>query len=287
MTFGQLKFRMLKQFPGLDVDVLEGFISDRYGEVLAALSWSRLTTMAILRTVAPYTTGSVVVTNGDPNVTLTGGVWSSGMTGRAFRGTGRDEFYEFTYNTATTGVLDRPYEGPSGLLTGYSIYQSIYAMPDDCRLLPDDAFGSMVSGEMRRFSRTQFKLSFPWRASVGTPTYWASYMDDSSTPPRMQVELAPIPDQAIGIPFEYIAEAPGPSSSSAAFAAWMEPASALVLGVEARCKAHFKDYNGATLARTDAERALTLMQGNEARREGGLQMRLQSHFTDHRRRRCR
>lgn len=285
MTFGQLKLRMLKQFPGLDIDILEGFISDRYGEILEAMPWTRLLTMAVLQTTAPYNTGTVTMTQGAAAATLTGGAWDATMNGRALRVAGRPEYYEFTFNTATTATLDRPYEGPTGAGAGYSIVQFIYPLPANCRILPDDGFASMMSGELRRFTRDQLNSLDPSRLSIGTPRVWASYMDDGSVPPRMQIELNPIPDSAIGIPFEYIAELAAPDSSGAAFAAWMEPATALVEGVTAKVKRHLKDYNGAQLAKAEAAEALSTMRGNEAQRMPNTQMRLAGHFTAHRRRR--
>lgn len=81
MTLGQLKLRLLKQFPGLDLDVLEGFISDRYSEILQELPWSRLSTDAVLQTTAPYTSGTVTVTQGSSTLALADGTWTAARTG--------------------------------------------------------------------------------------------------------------------------------------------------------------------------------------------------------------
>src|SRR6185436_18932416 len=103
MTVGKLKLRMLKQFPGTDLDVLEGFISDRYGEIIQELAWSRLNVSALLQTIAPYADGTVAVAAGSSDITLTGGAWTPQMSDRFFRVGGRPEFYGFHYSSPTAG----------------------------------------------------------------------------------------------------------------------------------------------------------------------------------------
>jgi hypothetical protein len=284
MTLGSLKLRMLKEFPGLDLDVLEGFISDRHSEIIEELPWTRLNVDTVLVTVAPYDTGTVAVTAGSASVTLTGGTWTTAMTGRGFRPAGRNEFYRFTYVSASTGTLDRPYEGSTATGAAYKIFQNVYAAPSNCRILPDDAFATTQFGPLARLSRAELNASDPNRGTYGVPRNWVSYMDDSSSPPRMQIELYPIPNTAVGIPFEYVAEATVPGSSGAAFLPWMEPATALVEGVTGKIlrTPQFKDLASAQLAMTEAARALSTMRASEARRMGATRMQLSSHYTSHR-----
>src|ERR1039457_3453391 len=107
MTYGDLKFRLLKAFPGLDLDLLEGWIGDSYAEILGALPWTRLNVQGMLLTTAPYVTGTVAVTQGSSTIALTGGTWSAAMTGRGFRVGTDTAFYQFTYLNAIAGSLDR------------------------------------------------------------------------------------------------------------------------------------------------------------------------------------
>lgn len=284
MTVGKLKLRMLKQFPGTDPDVLEGFISDRYGEIIQELAWSRLNVSAILQTVAPYTQGTVAVVTGSANITLTSGLWTPQMSDRFFRVGGRAEFYGFHYVGPTTGLLDRPYEGPSEPAAGYKVYQSVYALPLDIRILPEDG----VSGPFGPLTKTdwaELNVISPTRAAFGEPKWWAPRMDDSATPPAMQIELYPIPDQAYAIPYEYVGEVATPTGSSAAFQVWMEPATALVEGVTGKILRSRTDYAGAQLAMAEAARALKTMRANEAQRMGTAQMKMGSYYTRHRARR--
>jgi hypothetical protein len=264
---------------------MEGWIADRYAEILGVLPWSRTHVQAILRTTAPYDTGTVAVTEGSASVTLAGGTWTSGMSGRAFRVGTRNEFYEFTYASASTGTLDRVYEGPDDAAADYTVFQNVYPLPSDCRLLEDDAFATFELGPLQRFSRTELNASQPVRSTYGTPEIWASYMEDGSTPPRMQVELYPIPDAAIGIPFTYVAEGTALTTTSQILQVWIQPA-ALLEGVTAKIKRHLKDYLGANEHDKQAGAALALMVGAEAQGMDKARMQLDPYYTSHRSRRA-
>jgi len=288
MTYGQLKFRLTKQFPGVDLDLIEGWIDDRYAEILGELPWSRQNVTGVLQTLAPYSTGTVTLSAGSNAVALDGGTFATGMTGMAFRVTGEDDIYAFTCVGAASGTLDRGYEGSLGLAPGaaYTLFQHVYAMPADCRMLENTAFDSFSYGPMLRMARSQLQQSSG--GALGTPGIWAGYMDDGSTPPRMQVELCPAPDKAYGIPFTYVSD-PGGLTGSSTFATlqvWMQPA-ALLEGVVARVKAHLKDYNGAQLAGVLAKAALGQMRKAEAQGMAPAAMQLDSYYTRHRMRRCR
>lgn len=285
MTYGQLKFRMLKAFPGLDLDLLEGWIGDVYQEILGALSWSRLTVEGILETTAQYVTGTAAVSLGSQTVVLTGGTWTAAMNGLAFRTPPGVEYYEFTFLNATTGSLDRPYEGPSSAAAGYTIFQNVYPLPSNCRLLNDDAFNSKL-GPMKRFSHGQLQAIAPWSNVSGVPQAWASYMDNGASPPQMQVELFPVPLIAVGLPFTYIADADPLSAASAPFQVWMQ-STALVEGVTGKILAAKGDYMGAEMHAKDAQTAVGIMAMTEAQGMAPAQMQLDPYYTSHRMRRGR
>lgn len=294
MNLGTLRFRLSKAFPGVDADLIDGWIGDVYDEILAVLPWSRTAVHSILRTTAPYDTGTVSLVEGSADVILDDGVWSNDMTGRAFRVAPRNEYYEFTYASPTTGTLDRPYEGPSAGAAGYSIFQTVYPLPADVRSIEDDAFGTFgawwTQGPVQRSSRAELRMlgvAFDSSAYGWGPIRWATYMEDSSVPPRQQIEFWPIPTAAIGIPFTYYAEAPAiGEDSSRIMQLWMQP-SALIEGTTAKIKRHLQDYAGGREHDAQYQRAVSLMIGEEARRMGGMQMELADYYTSHRRRRAR
>ena len=239
----------------------------------------------MLLTAAPYSTGTVAVTQGSTAIVLAGGAWTAAMNGQAFRTVNRSEFYAFTFSDATHGALDRPYEGDGDGDIGYSLFQHIYPLPADCRLLKDDAFSGRF-GPMKRVTHGELNLTDPRRQATGTPQFWASYMDDSSTPPNMQVELYPIPQIEVGIPFSYVAAGPDLASTTAILQVWLQPA-ALLEGVTAKIKMHLKDYTGAQLHAAAAGSALKNMRTSEAQEMAPTRMRLDPYYTDHRMRRGR
>lgn len=51
MKYGELKYRLTKQYPGIDPELLEGWIADRYSEILDQLNWERLRVEATLTLV--------------------------------------------------------------------------------------------------------------------------------------------------------------------------------------------------------------------------------------------
>jgi hypothetical protein len=287
MTLGDLRIRILKIFPSLDLDVLDGFIGDRYSEIIEELPWTRLNGRGVIQTIAPYSTGTVAMTQGGNAVTLTGGLWTAAMTGRWLRVAGDDDFYGFTQTGDSTGTLDRNYEGAASAAAAYTIFQHIYPVASNCRILADDAFATFSYGPLDRLTRGQLNLSDPARGEVGIPASWASYMDDSATPPDMQVEFYPVPDAAYNIPYSFTAEASAPTSGGVAFLPWITPATALVEGVMAKLyrTPQFKDVQLAALASADAKAALSTMRNNAAQRLPQTRMQLSSHFTSHRARR--
>lgn len=293
MTYGAIKFRLTKAFPGVDQDLIEGWVCDRYAEILGELPWSRLSCNAILETTAPYQAGTVALTLGSNAVTLTGGAFTALMTALSFQATGDQAVYTFTYVGATTGTLDRPYEGATNALAAYSIFQSVYALPANCRLLDDDAFSSFQLGPLKRLTPDQMQAGNPFTAVAaygstcfGTPMLWASSMDDNSTPPNMQIKLYPPPALALGIPYRYTAEVAAPGATGVTLIAWLQPA-ALIEGATAKIKAHLRDYAGAQLHAAFGKQALAVMRAEEAFRRGPVSMQLSSYYTRHRDRRGR
>lgn len=287
MTYGQLKFRLTKAFPGVDADLIEGWIGDCHQEILGMLPWSRLDVQAILLTTAPYSAGTVAVTQASNAIALTGGTWTAAMTGTAFRVTGDDDEYEFTLGgSATSGTLDRPYTAASNAAAGYSIYQAVYPMPADCRFLDEAAFNSFERGRIRKLPIERGQRSLVDGEWTGVPAIWWPYMDNSSTPPQMQVKLYPIPDQVYGIPFTYCAEAPNPTTTSYTMLPWIQPA-ALIEGTTAKIKRHLKDYAGAQIHKAAFGDAVGVMMAEESYRRGPVQMQVGEYYTRHRMRRCR
>jgi hypothetical protein len=462
MTYGQLKIRFVKAYPGVDLELIEGWIGDVYADILHELPWQRQNVTGVLQTLAPYATGTVACTTGSNAIQGAGTAWTPAMSGMQIRMTNPnaipdsegdddggsdftdddivvaspdDDIYTFTYVGATSGTLDRPYEGTgaataieniaggstsgtvatvditdtdgfavgclvnvagaspiglnvtgaaitavvsnvsisyanttpaapvlaqgtisaiavqnitggstsgtvatvnvpstSGFIVGglvnvagaspvgvnvagaaitavgatsisyanstaagailaqgtisgpglaYSIFQSIYTMPANCRLLDDNAFSQFSLGPLLRMDWSQLNQADPSRSQTGTPGYWATSMDDDSTPPNMQVELYPVPDQVYALPYKYQAEGPALTGTSVTLLAWLQPG-ALIEGVTAKIKAHLKDIPGAQFALACYNRALKTMRGAEAQGMAPANMQLSGFYIAHR-----
>jgi len=187
--------------------------------------------------------------------------------------------------------------GATAAAAAYSIYQSVYPLPANCRFLDDGAFSSFELGPLRRLaveegqSRLVTGAGYPPYAEsacpfVGVPRVWWPYMDDGSTPPNMQVRLFPVPDKAYGIPYTYCAEEPNPSGTSVTLLPWVQTA-ALIEGTTAKIKRHLKDYAGAQVHKTAFGDAVQVMMSQEAYRRGPVQVQMGGYYTNYRMRRGR
>jgi hypothetical protein len=201
------------------------------------------------------------------------------MTGRAFRATGRNEFYEFTFASGSTGSLDRVYEGETATAAAYKIFQNVYPLPADCRI-PVQLL-SFERGALGKLGRNELNLSAPGRPSFGTPQSWSPYMDDLSDPPKQQVELYPIPDAARGLELEYFADADISTDLSVSLLPWMRP-SALIEGVSADILLHAEKPGLAAYHEKRFEELVKLMVMKDARAKGPQRIRMDSRFTRHR-----
>src|SRR3954467_3781006 len=106
MTYGDIRFRLVKLLPGVDHDLLDGWISDRYQEILDRLSWQRRDVQSVIQIPAPISTGTVALSGGSGNVTGTGTGWASAITGSGLYISGRNEYYEVTWVSSTSLQLD-------------------------------------------------------------------------------------------------------------------------------------------------------------------------------------
>ncbi len=284
-TFGEVRFQCQKSWPGVDPDILDSYLNERYRRVLRKLPWQRLRVQAVLQTVAPYTTGTLDVANGSTALTLTDGTFSADMSGRAIRIAAGNEYYQFTYASPTAGTLDRGYEGTTDAVATFSIWQNIYVLPADLRIL----HSMRVLGapwDMDQISQEQLDEQAPHRGLYGTPSRYATHMDDASTPPRRQVELYPIPDAVLAIPFWYTQDPTlfAASSTASFFAPWLIP-DVLYAGVEAEALGKEKDYAGADRAELRFAQVLAEMLMEEARRIGPRRLKMAEKYTRHNRQR--
>jgi hypothetical protein len=247
-TYGEIRSQILKAHPGVDLDLIDVWISDRYSDIiLSGLSWKRLEGESVIQVPASYQTGTLAVTQGSASVVGTGTTFTAGMNGLMLRITGGSEYYQFAVVDATHGTLDRPYEGVTAAATGFRIDQNIFVLPAPCRVVR--GVRPMHDRGRGLFHKTPAELNYydPQRTVYGTPFYYTPTWDSNSNPPRMQLELNPVPSSPDGggnilsFVVDYIFEAApiDPTQTGISLLPWMSP-TAIKEGVAADIALHIE-----------------------------------------------
>jgi hypothetical protein len=274
MTFGDLRYELTKWAPGVDSDLIDGFINERYRAIWERRNWLGREKDAVLQTTAPYSTGTVEATAGSTSLTGTGTTWTTAMTGRRIRIAGRSEWYTFTFATVTTGTLDRAFEGDTDTEHGYEIYQAVYDLPTDLATIIElKAIGP--PGDLALFTQEELDRAAPHRPARGTPEIYAYAPAgvDGSGNTLYKVELYPSPDESIGLPYKYRTRFTPFSSTETVLPDWISP-QAVKDGVRADIRGLQKDLAGAQFYEAKFDRAIADMQRDENKRRPGQALRL-------------
>lgn len=299
-TYGQIRLRAAKEAPGVDQELLDGYLCDRYTAILDKLRWNRQKTQYTFQTTAPYNTGTLTLTNGLNTVVLTGGTFTSAMSGLTLLVGGRSEPYTFTYTGGTTGTLDRAFDGATLSTYTYVLVQSIFTLPSTTRLFEsvrclDNAneLDMMTRSALNESLASRPGFAFPASLGgsspfVGAPVICAPAFDTSSNPPQMQLELVPAPDKVYTMAVDLVSEASTSTgtapASSVTLLPWVRPACLTAFVVSDAFK-HLKDFDSAAAWKADANEYLADMARTENAQSGNLKMSLGSYYTKHRLRR--
>lgn len=286
-TWGQIRFELAKFAPGVDPQLLNGWIRGAYHRILDYRNWKGLEVEGWIESVAAYTDGTVTVTAGSTAVTGASTVWLSQMTGRKFRVDGRNEWYTFTRTGATTGTLDREYEGDSGSALPYKIFQNVYELPEAAKFI--QVISNLRTGlPLAIKGRRELDQISAGRLAYGEPSMFSPGSDtpEASPPVLHRVELYPIPELAAGYPYTYQsipASFTGQNTSDSPLA-WVSD-DAISAFTKASILRHQKDYAGAEEEERQGGLFLTELSMQENERNGPVQIRMQPRFVRHRARR--
>jgi len=295
MTYGEIRLRLTQLWPGVSLDLIDGWILDRYQSILDKLTWQRLQVEQVITTKDEYNTGTVAVTKGSAVLTGTDTVWAEEMTGRIIRvAVATSEgiqsvgptYYEFTWSGSdpTLGSLDRGWEDEDATGLSYRINQNIYPLPAGTRLI-HDIRNPRTNLPLKRLSLAQLNELAAGRTAYGDPEHWCLYMDQNSDPPVPQVEFYPIPTRLQGLIGTLIfEEMPDGTDTAVSLLPWVRPA-ALIAGVQMDIARHLKEWNSLQSLTVQYIEYLSDMVRMEAQRIGPSKMRLEDRFTRHRRRR--
>ncbi len=281
-TYGDIRFRLAKLVPGIDLDLWDGWIADRYQEILNRLPWQRAATNFSLQTVAEVNAGTVTLAAGSPAVVGLGTAWVPAMSGAMFRVAAQTEFFKFTYLTATTGTLDRGYDGLAvGAGLAYRVNQPLLTLPrglrqvDSIRLLADDFL-------LARVTETYLDSLSPNQIEYGNPRLYAPTNDSTDVPALMQIRVHPVPTLAQGLLLHGVADPPfAVTDTTVPLASWINEA-VLIAGCKADAMAHKGDQAGAQAAQARFAELLASNLRAENNRVGPVRVALQDRFTQHR-----
>lgn len=113
-------------------DLIKDSIRWSQDEILGAYDWSFMLTQGYIFTIAPYTTGTVTVTNGSTALTGASTTFTRNMIGRKFRLSDSAPMYVIVgYTSATVLTLNKVYDGTTAATQTYSIFKDEYALPGD------------------------------------------------------------------------------------------------------------------------------------------------------------
>lgn len=279
-TLGEIRFRLSKLAPGVDLDLLDGWIQDRYTAALDYLPWQRLDADGVIQTVAEYTAGTISVTNGSTSITGSGTVWTTAMNGRLIRIAEQSEFYEFTRTGDTTGTLDRPYEGETASGLSYRIAQNLYVLPADLRLL--HSVRSLSRNlPLSRKSPAELRAMAPSQAVHSPPLYYALAMDSLTDPPQPRLELYPIPTVVEAFAYRYTYDPVNPPTSGGSMLPFIRPA-ILMAGVQADIAMMAKDFGAADRYEAKFRALLAEAAGVDSDNTGPTRLRMPERYTRHR-----
>lgn len=271
MKFGELRLLLSKWSPGLDPDLLDGFINARARRIWEHRRWIGRQRTTVLTAAGAYNTGTVAIAVGSTAVIGTGTGWDGDMTGRRIRLRGSNEWYTFTFATSTTGTLDRAFAEASVTGQAYDIYQAILTLPAALssltglkRLTPP--------GKLDQRSNEWLDEFYPQRPGLGPPCVFANYPAS-----EYQAEVYPAPLTALSLHATYFARFELFTSTQTDIPEWMSWV-ALERGVRADIAGRLDDYTGLSAWESEFDRAVADMDRDEDRRTPAKKFRIAEHL---------
>jgi hypothetical protein len=203
-SWGQLRLLLIAGAPGISPDLLDGYLNLRYGRILDFYPWTGLEAETTLQTAAAYTAGTVTVSLGSDAIVGVGTAWTNALTGFGFQIGNGGAWYTATITGLTTAMLGRDYEGDSGTALGYSLFQNVYTLPADLKVILSITGSPWGEENLLEWSGAQMEQSEDGMA-LGDAVYYALGEDTPETSPPVlhTVELYPAPLLARGYSLRY------------------------------------------------------------------------------------
>jgi hypothetical protein len=188
--------------PGSDgEDSVKRYVNWAARRVWTSRPWYERRAETVLTLSAPYTTGTVSLTNASTTVTGSGTTFTSGMTGRKIALGYGSPWYRFTYVGATSGTLAQAYAEPSVTGSNYVIFQDEYDVSSTCDVVTAVSI-LYEGGRTTGLSEARLDDSAYVHSAVGIPRYYS--LTDSTTAGTRRLRLWPIPDATYRIRVHYL-----------------------------------------------------------------------------------
>lgn len=200
-SYEQIWKKLLVYAPECPIPIVQDSVNSAYSRALARETWSGLRKQSEFVIPAPYTTGTVTVTQNSTTVTGAGTAWTSALVNHQFFLAGAPFYTVGTVTSTTTLELDRVYAGATASGQTYSIQYLYLRCPSDF-----ESFTSVVDyTENWRLwlDITQEKLN-AWdaqRTESGSP--WILAPAPRASDDTVRYEIWPRPSAARQLSFWY------------------------------------------------------------------------------------
>jgi hypothetical protein len=194
MTIVSMNNRILRYAPGINPLIAKSCLQDADAQ-LCDMDWNRLNTWSQVPTVAPYGTGTVLVSSGGV-VTLTGGVFTAAMVGRQMRlASFADSYFQIATVTPPSSLTLTNWIGEtiSSAIT-YNIFQVLYTTAVPLKLIYDVVFQT----NLVKKSQTYFNKIDPSRITTSSTPMWWAYAGVGAND-AIVIEIYPVPAQVVGL----------------------------------------------------------------------------------------
>lgn len=190
-----------------EVDIQRS-IDKGYADFLGAHDWNFLKKFTTVNTTAPYSTGTITLTDGDETVTLATGTWPSW----AAQGTLYYNGYEYSVSSRTDNSdieLDVAWDDDTVSGASYELRRISYTLPDDFGQ-PNTWFtysSSLNRDPLKRISASDLIAMRSGCTTTGYPEYAAirtrTSAFDGTSGQRLEVMFHPLADGAYPLGYSY------------------------------------------------------------------------------------
>lgn len=273
----QMLLSKLPEGAGVDGELLKHYTNTVVDDIVRSYEWRRLNKTSLLQTKVQYSTGTVSVAFGATAGTGTGTAFTAPMTGRRIRFASTAAFYTFTFVGAGSFTIDRAYEDETDVVDGaFRIWEPIYTLPALTKRVKSIEVPSR-GWDLQEKDREWLNRRDSERRLYGDPQVYVPFDDSSAGLQR--VELYPGPENAEGLPLEYLAKLDPLVDTDDTFPDWF-PIPALWAGCVAM-------LNGRPLQQeTLYLKALESAQNEEHKGKPAISIDMEDRFIEHRVRRA-